>query len=53
MAGIGPGFGTVGPVSNFSHLPNIAKYFLTLLMVIGRLEIYSVLIIFSPAFWRD
>lgn len=53
MAGIGPGFGKVGPVSNFAHLPNIAKYFLTLLMVVGRLEIYSILIIFSPAFWRD
>lgn len=53
MAGIGPGFGTVGPADNFSHLPNGAKYFLTLLMVIGRLEIYSVIVIFSPSFWRD
>jgi len=52
MGGIGPGFGTVGPVSNFLHLPGIAKYFLTLLMVIGRLEIYSVLILFTRSFWR-
>jgi trk system potassium uptake protein TrkH len=52
MAGIGPGFGTVGPASNFMHLPSGAKYFLTLLMVIGRLEIYSVLIIFTRSFWR-
>ncbi|MCG6188697.1 TrkH family potassium uptake protein [Maribellus maritimus] len=52
MGGIGPGFGTVGPVSNFLHLPDGAKYFLTLLMVIGRLEIYSVLIIFTRTFWR-
>ncbi|WP_319479339.1 potassium transporter TrkG [uncultured Draconibacterium sp.] len=53
MAGIGPGFGTVGPVSNFLHLPDGAKYFLTALMVIGRLEIYSVLVLFTPSFWLD
>ncbi len=52
MGGIGPGFGTVGPVSNFLHLPAGAKYFLAILMVIGRLEIYSVLIIFTRTFWR-
>lgn len=52
MAGIGPGFGTVGPAGNFSHLPDGAKYFLTLIMVVGRLEIYSVLIIFSKSFWQ-
>lgn len=53
MAGIGPGFGTVGPVSNFLHLPAAAKYFLTFLMLIGRLEIYVVLAIFSRTFWLD
>jgi trk system potassium uptake protein TrkH len=52
MGGIGPGFGTVGPASNFLHLSVAAKYFLTFLMVIGRLEIYSVLIIFTRSFWR-
>lgn len=52
MGGIGPGFGAVGPVSNFLHLPEGAKYYLTFLMVIGRLEIYSVLIIFTRSFWR-
>ena len=52
MGGIGPGFGAVGPVSNFLHLPEGAKYFLAFLMVIGRLEIYSVLIIFTRSFWR-
>jgi len=53
MAGIGPGFGTVGPVSNFLDLPGGAKYFLTFLMLIGRLEIYAVLAIFSRTFWLD
>ncbi len=52
MGGIGPGFGTVGPVSNFLHLPEAAKYFLAFIMILGRLEIYSVLIIFSNWFWR-
>jgi len=52
MAGIGPGFGSVGPASNFLHLPMGSKYFLAALMIIGRLEIYSVLILFTPTFWR-
>jgi len=53
MGGIGPGFGQVGPAENFLHLPALSKYFLTLLMVLGRLEIYSVLVIFTRWFWRD
>ena len=53
MAGIGPGFGTVGPVSNFLHLPAGAKFFLAFLMLLGRLEIYAVLVIFSRSFWQD
>ncbi len=52
MAGIGPGFGTVGPVSNFAHLPDVAKYFLCLTMILGRLEIYPVVILFTPWFWK-
>lgn len=51
MGGIGPGFGSVGPVSNFLHLSDFAKYFLSFLMVVGRLEIYAVLIIFTRSFW--
>jgi trk system potassium uptake protein len=52
MGGIGPGLGTVGPASNFFHLPSLAKYLLTFDMIIGRLEIYAFLVLFSPAFWR-
>lgn len=52
MGGIGPGFGSVGPVSNFHHLSAPVKYFLTFLMVVGRLEIYPVLIVFTRNFWR-
>ncbi len=53
MAGIGPGIGTVGPVSNFAHLPDVAKIVLSFLMLLGRLEIYTLLILFFPKFWRN
>jgi trk system potassium uptake protein TrkH len=52
MAGIGPGIGTVGPVSNYAHLPEAAKIVLSGLMIIGRLEIFTVIVVFSPAFWK-
>ncbi len=53
MAGIGPGFGTVGPVSNFLNIPEVSKYFLTFLMVLGRLELFSILVLFTRTFWRS
>ncbi|GIV62164.1 MAG: hypothetical protein KatS3mg044_1030 [Rhodothermaceae bacterium] len=52
IGNIGPGFGTVGPVENYAHLPLPGKWVLALLMVAGRLEIFTVLILFVPAFWR-
>ena len=52
MGGIGPGFGTVGPAFNFSHLPIAAKLVLILLMLIGRLEIFTILSIFTKSFWK-
>lgn len=52
MGGIGPGLGTVGPASNFFHIPLLGKFFLTFDMIIGRLEIYAFLVLFSPAFWK-
>ncbi len=52
MAGIGPGIGTVGPVSNFYHLPQTAKIVLSFLMLLGRLEILTLLMLFIPAYWR-
>lgn len=51
MAGIGPGIGTVGPVSNFYHLPALGKIILSALMIIGRLEIYTVILLFTRSFW--
>jgi trk system potassium uptake protein TrkH len=53
MSNIGPGLGTVGPMSNYSHLPEVTKWILAACMVIGRLEIYTVFVLFSKAFWRS
>ena len=52
MGGIGPGLGTVGPVSNFALVPTAGKWLLSFMMLIGRLEIFSVIIVFTPAFWE-
>jgi trk system potassium uptake protein len=51
MAGIGPGLGSVGPVGNFAHIPESAKLILSGLMLLGRLEIYTILVLFSGNFW--
>ena len=53
LGNVGPGIGTVGPVDNFAHLPDMAKYILCFLMICGRLEIFTVLVLFTPYFWRD
>jgi trk system potassium uptake protein TrkH len=52
MAGIGPGHGIVGPMSNFAGIPDISKLILSILMIIGRLEIITVMIIFTRSFWK-
>jgi trk system potassium uptake protein TrkH len=52
MAGIGPGHGIVGPMSNFAGIPDISKFILCILMILGRLEIITVLIIFTRSFWK-
>lgn len=49
---IGPGLGSVGPYDNYAHLPNLIKWWLSFCMIVGRLELYSVLILFAPSFWR-
>lgn len=52
ISNIGPGLGTVGPAENFFHLPAAAKVLLTWCMLLGRLELYTVLILLVPEFWR-
>jgi trk system potassium uptake protein TrkH len=53
IGNIGPGWGVFGPTENFAQLPYLGKWVLIFLMMIGRLEIFTVLIIFSPAFWKQ
>lgn len=52
IGNIGPGFGTVGPVENFAHIPMPGKWLLIWCMLLGRLEIYTVIILFVPEFWK-
>ena len=52
MAGIGPGLGSVGPMSNYAHLPEVSKLTLGVCMIIGRLEIMTVFTIFTRTFWK-
>ena len=52
LTNVGPGFGTVGPVYNFADVPDAGKRMLALLMVVGRLEIYTVVLLFTIGFWR-
>ena len=49
---IGPGLGTVGAAQNFAHVHPAGMYLLSFGMLLGRLEIYTVLVLFSPHFWR-
>lgn len=48
----GPGLGTVGPAANFAALPDAAKWLLSFAMLIGRLELFTLFVILTPAFWR-
>lgn len=52
MAGIGPGLGSVGPMSNYAGLPGISKVVLSILMITGRLEIITVFTLFTRSFWK-
>ena len=52
LGNIGPGIGMLGPSHTFSSMPLGVKYFLALLMLLGRLELFTVLMLLSPAFWR-
>ncbi|WP_209405867.1 TrkH family potassium uptake protein [Pseudozobellia sp. WGM2] len=52
LGNVGPAFGTLNPVSNFNGLPDIGKWWCGFLMLAGRLELFTVLILFSPYFWK-
>ena len=53
LGNVGPGFGVVGPMNGYLPFSNTAKLFMVFLMWIGRLEIVSVLVLLTPAFWRS
>ena len=52
LMNIGPGFGGVGPSKNFAFISDTGKWFLSLNMLVGRLEMFSALVIFYPSFWK-
>lgn len=52
IGNIGPGFGMVGPVENFANIPVLGKWLLIWCMLLGRLEIFTVIIFLVPEFWR-
>lgn len=53
LGNVGPGIGDVGPVDNFAWLPANVKWVLTFLMLLGRLELFTILVLFSPYFWKS
>jgi len=52
LMNIGPGFGTIGPSENYAHISAFGKWFLAWNMLVGRLEMFSALVVFYPAFWK-
>ncbi len=52
LGNVGPGIGTVGPMYNFAEVPDTVKWLLSFLMILGRLELFSILILFTPYFWK-
>jgi trk system potassium uptake protein TrkH len=53
LGNVGPAIGSVGPTDNFANIPTTGKWFLSFLMLLGRLELFTILVIFSPAFWKS
>ena len=54
IANVGPGLGhVIGPSGTFATLPDTAKWLLAAGMLLGRLELFTVLVLFLPSFWRD
>ncbi|MCB1159244.1 MAG: TrkH family potassium uptake protein, partial [Leptospiraceae bacterium] len=51
LGNVGPGLGKVGPMDNFAGIPAVGKWLLSILMLMGRLELFTVLMLFSPYYW--
>ncbi len=52
VGNVGPGIGSVGPINTFAEVPTGAKAFLSFLMLLGRLELFTILVLFTPYFWK-
>ena len=52
LGNVGPAIGDIGPASNFSQLPQVGKLWSSFLMLMGRLELFTVLILLTPYFWK-
>ena len=53
LGNVGPGIGKIGPTDNFAWLPNNVKITLSFLMLLGRLELFTILVLFTPYFWKS
>ena len=53
LGNIGPGLGEVGPSLNYAHFPAFGKWFLSFLMLMGRLELFTVLVLLQSAFYKS
>ena len=54
ISNVGPGLGsTIGPSANFASIPEVSKWILSLGMILGRLELFAILVLFLPSFWRN
>ncbi len=52
IGNVGPGLASIGPSSNWGHLTDLAKWLTSFCMLLGRLEIFTVVVLFSRSFWR-
>ena len=53
ISNVGPGLGNIiGPNGNFSQIPDISKWILSIGMILGRLELFAILVLFLPSFWQ-
>ena len=54
ISNVGPGLGDmIGPNGNYKDIPNLSKWILSFGMLLGRLELFAVLVLFFPSFWRN
>ncbi|MFP4289319.1 MAG: TrkH family potassium uptake protein [Bacteroidales bacterium] len=52
LGNVGPAIGSLGPVDNYAHIPSAGKWFLSFFMLLGRLELFTVLLLLTPVFWK-